>query len=179
MKPPELSKVFAEWNEGDLDCYLIEITADILQQKDPSIRDGYLVDFVLDTAGQKGTGKWTSVNALDMGIPANAIAEAVFARCLSALKEERVERQQAAQGPERERVLRQSRRARRRRPRRALLLEDLRLRAGLPAHARGAEGIQVEAQLRGDRVDLPRRLHHPRALPPEDHRGLHARTPTS
>ena len=76
--------------QGDLDSFLIEITADILQQRDPVTSDGFLVDYVLDTAGQKGTGKWTSVNALDMGVPANAIAEAVFARCLCALKEERV-----------------------------------------------------------------------------------------
>src|SRR5437764_1421480 len=99
MKPDELSKVFAHWNEGDLDSYLIQITADILQQKDPLHPDGFLVDYVLDTAGQKGTGKWTSVNALDMGIPANAISEAVFARCLSALKEERVEASRQLSGP--------------------------------------------------------------------------------
>src|SRR3954469_4332023 len=99
MKPPEMSEVFAQWNEGDLDSYLIQITADILQQRDPVNKDGYLVDHVLDTAGQKGTGKWTSVNALDMGIPANAISEAVFARCLSALKEERVEASKSLTGP--------------------------------------------------------------------------------
>ena len=99
MKPPELGKVFAQWNEGDLDSYLIQITADILQQPDPMQKDGFLVDYVLDTAGQKGTGKWTSVNALDMGIPANAIAEAVFARCLSALKDERVEASKQLKGP--------------------------------------------------------------------------------
>jgi 6-phosphogluconate dehydrogenase len=99
MKAPELGKVFAQWNEGDLDSYLIQITADILQQPDPVNKDGYLVDYVLDTAGQKGTGKWTSVNALDMGIPANAIAEAVFARCLSALKDERVAASRHLAGP--------------------------------------------------------------------------------
>src|SRR5438874_3721105 len=99
MKAPELSKVFAAWNEGDLDSYLIQITADILQQRDAAHKDGYLVDYVLDTAGQKGTGKWTSVNALDMGIPANAISEAVFARCLSALKEERVAASKQLVGP--------------------------------------------------------------------------------
>src|SRR3954469_2522071 len=99
MSAPELGKVFAQWNEGDLDSYLIQITADILQQPDPMNKDGYLVDHVLDTAGQKGTGKWTSVNALDMGIPANAISEAVFARCLSALKEERVEASKSLTGP--------------------------------------------------------------------------------
>ena len=90
MKPPEMSKVFAKWNTGDLESFLIEITADILQQKDPANQRAYLVDRILDTAGQKGTGKWTSINALDMGIPAATIAEAVFARCISAMKVERV-----------------------------------------------------------------------------------------
>jgi 6-phosphogluconate dehydrogenase len=99
LTAPELNNVFAAWNEGDLDSYLIQITADILRQRDPVKSDGYLVDYVLDTAGQKGTGKWTSVNALDMGIPANAIAEAVFARCLSALKEERVAASKQLSGP--------------------------------------------------------------------------------
>jgi 6-phosphogluconate dehydrogenase len=99
MKAPEIGKVFEEWNAGDLDSYLIQITADILQQHDPVNKDGYLVDYVLDTAGQKGTGKWTSVNALDMGIPANAISEAVFARCLSALKDERVTASKQLKGP--------------------------------------------------------------------------------
>ncbi|MGD9727723.1 MAG: NADP-dependent phosphogluconate dehydrogenase, partial [Nitrospiraceae bacterium] len=77
-----------------------QITADILQQTDPDHKDGYLVDYILDTAGQKGTGKWTSVNALDMGIPANSIVEEVFARFLSALKEERVEASGHLSGPE-------------------------------------------------------------------------------
>jgi 6-phosphogluconate dehydrogenase len=98
-RPDELSHIFAQWNEGDLDSYLIEITADILQQRDPLHPKAFLVDYVLDTAQQKGTGKWTSVNALDMGIPANAMAEAVFARCLSAIQEERVEASQHLVGP--------------------------------------------------------------------------------
>jgi 6-phosphogluconate dehydrogenase len=99
MRPDELGQVFARWNEGDLDSYLIQITADILGQKDSRDPKAFLVDRVLDTAGQKGTGKWTSVNALDMGIPANAIAEAVFSRCLSALKEERVAASKELKGP--------------------------------------------------------------------------------
>ena len=100
LKAPELSKIFAQWNQGDLDSYLIQITADILQQKDPIHPDTYFVDNVLDAAGQKGTGKWTSTNALDMGIPANAIAEAVFARCLSALKDERMQASKSLKGPD-------------------------------------------------------------------------------
>jgi len=99
MRPDEAGQVFARWNEGDLDSYLIQITADILGQKDAHDPTAFLVDRVLDTAGQKGTGKWTSVNALDMGIPANAIAEAVFSRCLSALKDERVAASKELKGP--------------------------------------------------------------------------------
>ncbi|HUJ43569.1 MAG TPA: NADP-dependent phosphogluconate dehydrogenase [Opitutaceae bacterium] len=98
MKAEEISAAFSEWNHGILDSYLIEITADILRQKDPVTKKA-LVDVVLDAAGQKGTGKWTSVNALDMGVPAPTVAEAVFARCLSAVKEERVAAARILKGP--------------------------------------------------------------------------------
>jgi len=98
MTPSEIGKVFETWNEGLLDSFLIEITADILQQADP-VTNKPFVDIVLDTAGQKGTGKWTSVNALDMGVPAPTVAEAVFARCLSAVKEERVAASSILEGP--------------------------------------------------------------------------------
>jgi len=88
MSADEMHKVFKEWNKGELDSYLIEITRDILEYKDA---DGLpLVDKILDTAGQKGTGKWTAIAALDEGISLTLIGEAVFARCLSAIKEERV-----------------------------------------------------------------------------------------
>ncbi len=98
MSADECGKVFAKWNTGVLDSFLIEITADILQQKDP-MTGGSLVDYILDTAGQKGTGKWTSVSALDMGVPAATIAESVFARYLSAVKAERVEAAKILTGP--------------------------------------------------------------------------------
>jgi len=98
MSAPEIGQVFAKWNEGMLDSFLIEITADILQQADP-VTGKPFVDIVLDTAGQKGTGKWTSVNALDMGVPAPTVAEAVFSRCLSAVKEERVAASKILKGP--------------------------------------------------------------------------------
>ncbi len=89
MNADEMHQVFKQWNEGELSSYLIEITRDILAYKDT---DGEaLVEKILDTAGQKGTGKWTAVTALDQGIPLTLIGEAVFARCLSALKDERVE----------------------------------------------------------------------------------------
>jgi 6-phosphogluconate dehydrogenase len=97
MSAEEMHKVFAEWNKGELDSYLIEITRDILAYKD---EDGSaLVEKILDTAGQKGTGKWTSVSSLDLGIPVTLIAEAVYARCLSALKDERVTASKLLSGP--------------------------------------------------------------------------------
>ena len=88
MAADEMSAVLADWNKGKLDSYLIEITTDILAYTD---EDGKpMVDKILDTAGQKGTGKWTAVSALDSGIPLTLIGEAVFSRFLSALKDERV-----------------------------------------------------------------------------------------
>lgn len=99
-QPDELAGIFSVWNNEELESYLIEITADILQERDPEQPQAFLVDAILDTASQKGTGKWTSVEALDLGVPANAIAEAVFTRFLSALKEERVAASQHLQGPQ-------------------------------------------------------------------------------
>jgi 6-phosphogluconate dehydrogenase len=93
----EMHKIFKEWNEGVLDSYLIEITRDILAFKDSDGKP--LVDKILDTAGQKGTGKWTVVSALDMGIPLTLIGEAVFSRCLSAVKDERVSASKILNGP--------------------------------------------------------------------------------
>ncbi len=98
MRADEIGAVFKEWNKGELSSYLIEITGDILQQKDPA-SEGFLVDKIMDAAGQKGTGQWTAANALELGSPANAIAAAVFARALSTLKEERVEASKILKGP--------------------------------------------------------------------------------
>ncbi|HPA18775.1 MAG TPA: decarboxylating NADP(+)-dependent phosphogluconate dehydrogenase [Verrucomicrobiae bacterium] len=97
MSAPEMHEVFKAWNDGDLGSYLIEITRDILAYKDSDGKP--LVDKILDTAGQKGTGKWTSVSALDLGIPLTLISEAVYARCLSAVKEERVAASKVLRGP--------------------------------------------------------------------------------
>jgi 6-phosphogluconate dehydrogenase len=97
LSADELHEVFAEWNKGELDSYLIEITRDIFGKKD---EDGKpIVDKILDTAGQKGTGKWTVFSSLDLGQPVTLIGESVFARCLSALKEERVEAAKILKGP--------------------------------------------------------------------------------
>jgi 6-phosphogluconate dehydrogenase len=93
----ELHEIFVEWNKGELDSYLIEISSHIFAKKD---EDGKpLVDKILDTAGQKGTGKWTVFSSLDLGQPVTLIGESVFARCLSALKEERVEAAKILEGP--------------------------------------------------------------------------------
>ena len=97
MSNAEMQEVFAEWNMGDLSSYLIGITADILGKKDADGR--YVLDTILDTAGQKGTGKWTVHSALDEGVPLTLIGEAVFARCLSARKEERVAAAGVLAGP--------------------------------------------------------------------------------
>src|ERR1700726_817878 len=93
----ELAGVFAEWNKGELDSFLIEITAAIFAKKDAGGQP--IIDTILDTAGQKGTGKWTAISALDLGMPVTLIGESVFARCLSALKEERVRASKVLQGP--------------------------------------------------------------------------------
>ncbi|MCE4047129.1 MULTISPECIES: NADP-dependent phosphogluconate dehydrogenase [Bacillaceae] len=95
----ELHEVFADWNKGELDSYLIEITADIFTKVDEETGKP-LVDLILDTAGQKGTGKWTSQSALDLGVPLPMITESVFARFISAMKEERIKASKVLTGPE-------------------------------------------------------------------------------
>ncbi len=101
LSPDEFAKVFEEWNKGELDSFLIEITEIIFAKKD---EDGTpIIDKILDTAGQKGTGKWTAISALDLGQPVTLIGESVFARCLSALKDERVAASHILEGPKGER----------------------------------------------------------------------------
>lgn len=97
LNAQELAQVFTDWNRGELDSYLVEITSQIFGVKD---EDGKpLVDKILDVAGQKGTGRWTAANALDLGVPLTLIGEAVFARCLSSMKDERVAASKLLQGP--------------------------------------------------------------------------------
>ena len=97
LSPDELKPIFTEWNNGELDSFLIEISATIFGKKDD---DGQpMLDKILDTAGQKGTGKWTAIDALDNGMPVTLIGESVFARCLSALKEERASASRILEGP--------------------------------------------------------------------------------
>lgn len=98
MKHEDMQKVFAEWNKGDLNSYLVEITAEIMSYKDD---DGTpLLEKVLDSAGQKGTGKWTGISALELGIPLTLISESVFSRCLSAQKDLRVKASEMIDGPD-------------------------------------------------------------------------------
>src|SRR6201994_3978629 len=97
LSADEFAEIFTDWNKGELDSYLIEISATIFAKKD---EDGTpVLDKILDTAGQKGTGKWTAIDALDNGIPVTLIGESVFARCLSALKDERVAASKVLNGP--------------------------------------------------------------------------------
>ena len=127
----ELHTVFAEWNKGELDSYLIEISSHIFAKKDD---DGQpIVDKILDTAGQKGTGKWTVFSALDLGQPVTLIGESVFARCLSALKEERVAASKILAGPSRKDRPRRPRSIHRRCAPGALLLQNRLLCARLHA----------------------------------------------
>ncbi len=100
MSDDEMYEVFADWDKTELDSYLIEITRDILGYKDEN--GEIVVEKILDTAGQKGTGKWTGIAALDEGVPLTLIGEAVFSRCLSAMKEERVEASKVLSGPKAE-----------------------------------------------------------------------------
>jgi 6-phosphogluconate dehydrogenase len=98
MSSAEMSRVFAEWNKGELDSFLIQITAEILAYKDEDAQP--LVDHILDTAGQKGTGKWTVMNSADLGQPVTLISEALFARFISALKDERIAASKVLSGPQ-------------------------------------------------------------------------------
>ena len=162
MTNQEMHDVFAEWNKGELDSYLIEITRDILAYKDEEGKE--VVDLILDAAGQKGTGKWTVVAALDDGMPLTLIGEAVFARCLSAVKEERVAASQEIKPKvktftgDKAKFVNDLRAA-------LLRVEDRQLRAGLPAHARRRQDVQMEPQLRRHRAGVAGRLHHPLGVP--------------
>jgi len=98
MGNDEMSEVFAEWNKGDLDSFLIEITMNIMKYKDD--KGEFLLEKIKDSAGQKGTGKWTAISALEYGMPVTLIGESVFARCLSSLKDERVRAEEVLKGPE-------------------------------------------------------------------------------
>ena len=96
----EIQQIFEEWNEGELDSYLIEITKEVLKRKDDEGSDNFIVDMILDRAGNKGTGKWTSQSSMDLGVPLSLITESVYARFISAYKDERVKASTVLSGPE-------------------------------------------------------------------------------
>ena len=178
----ELGAVYTEWNQGELDSYLMEITSKIFGKKDEETGK-HLVDVILDRAAQKGTGKWTSQNALDLGVPLPLITESVFARVLSSLKTERVAASKVlAPWPPRA-VRRRSRRVRRSGAPRAVPEQGDLVRAGLRATAHGVGRVRLEPRSRHDREDLPCGLYHPRAFPAEDHgrvrEGFGAREPAA
>jgi 6-phosphogluconate dehydrogenase len=173
LSASEMHDVFAEWNSGVLDSYLIEITRDILAFTE---KDGTpLVDRILDTAGQKGTGKWTVIDSMELGIPITLIAEAVYSRCVSALKEERVAASKVLTGPQFQDRRPRSKGVHQLHSRRPLCLEDHQLRAGLHVDALGGEAIRLEFELRRNRSDVARRLHYPLAVPGQDQGSLRSR----
>ena len=141
MTNAQMQKTFSRWNHGDLDSFLIGITADILGKKDTEGR--YILDTILDTAGQKGTGKWTVQAALDQGVPLSLISESVFARCLSSRKEERVSASAVLDGPAPKRL--------------HLDLEDLRktlLAAKIVSYAQGFSLMDSASKQYGWQLDL-------------------------
>ena len=161
-----MHSVFARWNSGPLDSYLIEITRDIFGYREPETGKP-LVNLILDAAGQKGTGKWMVSSATDLGIPLTLITEAVFARCLSAQKEERVAAAKVLHGPtsgfqgDRE-----------------ALIQDVEMAlyaSKIISYAQGfallnamAQGVGMDDQQWGGGPDVARRLHHPQRLPRQD-----------
>ncbi len=167
----DLSRIFAEWNKGDLESYLIQITSEVLAKRD-RVTGRPLVDVILDEAAQKGTGKWASQSALDLGIPVTAITEAVFARFLSALKADRQVASRTladARRAQRHPACSRARIAGRRRAQRALCLEDGGLRAGIRADAGRLQRVRLGPEAGRDRPYLARRLHHSSPFPQSHH----------
>ena len=174
--PAEIADIFAEWNTGELESYLIEITAEVLRQVDAATGQP-LVDVILDEAGAKGTGAWTVQNALDLGVPASGIAEAVFARSLSSKRAQReasVRPARPGSTPGRsttadaDAFIEDVRK-------RALRVEDHRLLAGLRRDHRRRRAVRLGRQEGRHREDLAGRLHHPRPVPEPHRRGLRRR----
>ena len=170
MDSQELQDTFASWNEGVLRSFLIEITAAIFGVRDEETGKPVL-DLILDRAGQKGTGKWTSQNALDLGIPTTTITEAVFARALSALKEERVQAALVLPGPGQPFAG----------DRKAFVdtVQDALYASKVISYAQGfsllrdaISDLRLWPELRRDRPHLAGGLHHPRRLSGRHHRGL-------
>ena len=140
LDAPTMAEIFQTWKQGDLDSYLIEITAAVLRKTDSAGKP--LVDAILDEAEQKGTGRWTAQNALELGVPLTAITEAVYARVISAHRAMRQEMEKKTPHPARHDA--EARKGGdRRHPRRSLRLQDRRLRARVRADVRGVRAVQL------------------------------------
>ena len=173
---PEIAGIFRTWNEGDLDSFLIEITAQVLAHTDAETGQPF-VDIVLDQAEQKGTGRWTVQSALDLGIPITGIAEATFARALSGHADQRAAARAAFGTGVTSPQIGDTGRVRRRRPPGALRVQGGRLRPGLRSHRRGQRRIRLGHRPGRDGDHLARRLHHPGPVPGPHPGGLRRRTP--
>ena len=167
---PEIADVFAEWNKGDLDSFLIEITAEVLRQTDAKTGKP-LVDVILDEAEQKGTGRWTVKSALDLGVPVTGIAEAVFARALSGSVAQRKATTGLASGDLGEKPTRRCA-IHRRRQQGVVRVQDHRLRPGLQPDSGRQRRIQLGHHARRHGHHLARRLHHPGQVPQPDQGGV-------
>ena len=146
LSSQELHEVFKDWNTGELDSYLIEITADIFTKKDDETNLP-MVDVILDKAGQKGTGKWTGINALDLGVPLPLITESVFARCISYLKEERKKASEILVGPQ-QAVLQENKKEWIETIRKALYMSKI------CSYAQGFAQMQTQSNEMGWNIDL-------------------------
>jgi 6-phosphogluconate dehydrogenase (decarboxylating) len=163
----EMYQVFKGWNEGELESYLIEITRDILTVPDPE-GTGELVDKILDTAAQKGTGKWMSQHALDLGVPTTLITESVFARCLSAQQPARVRASK---------VFPTTQKRYTGDPAGVVRLEDLQLRPGVCATRGGGPRVWLGSELRQHLAAVAWRVHYPRPLSRGHQAGLRKERP--
>ena len=173
--PAEIAEIFRDWNEGDLESFLIEITADVLAQTDEATGNAF-VDVVLDQAEQKGTGRWTVQSALDLGVPITGIAEATFARALSGHAEQR-EPARAAFGSETGNLDSGDRDGFIADVRRALYASKVVAYAqGFDQIIAGIQGVRLVGRPRRDGHDLARRLHHPGPVPQPHPRGLRGRS---
>ncbi len=170
LAAPQIADVFAEWNKGDLDSYLVEITAEVLRQIDAKTGKP-LVDMILDEAEQKGTGRWTVQSALDLGIPVTGIAEAVFARALSGSVVQRRATAGLASGTL-GRATERCRTVHRGCPEGAVRVEDHRLRPGLQPDPGRQRRIRLGHHARRSGHHLARRLHHPGQVPQPHQGGL-------
>ena len=165
--PGQISEIFRAWNEGDLDSFLIKITADVLAHVDARTGAPF-IDIVADQAEQKGTGRWTVQSALDLGIPITGIAEATFARSLSGHVDQRAAARDAFGGKAGQAGGRRPRRFRRAGAPRALRVQGGGVRPGLRPHRGRQRGVRLGHRPRCDGHHLARRLHHPRPVPRPD-----------